>query len=74
MNIHYHKYINTFFVVVPMTLIMAVGSSILNKSYLKESWIIPLLKSWLILLPFAYIFALLIIPLAKRLTSWIFKK
>lgn len=65
------KYINTLFVVIPMTLLMAIFSLILNNGYDKEAWINTFFKSWAIMLPVAYVFALIIIPLANKLTRYI---
>ncbi|MDW8848977.1 DUF2798 domain-containing protein [Flavobacterium sp. MMLR14_040] len=67
------KYVNTLFVVTAMTLIMAVCVLILNNGYEKEGWIFTFFKSWLIMLPIAYVSALIIIPLANKLTLYIFR-
>jgi hypothetical protein len=67
------KYVNTLFVVTAMTLIMAVCALILNNGYEKEGWIFTFFKSWLIMLPIAYVSALIIIPLANKLTLYIFR-
>lgn len=67
------KYVNTLFVVIAMTLVMAICTLILNNGYEKEAWIITFFKSWFIMLPIAYIFALIIIPLANKLTHYIFR-
>lgn len=67
------RYINIFFVVVPMTISISIASLILNSSYEKKDCLFTFIKSWLLILPIAYILALIIIPLANRLTSSIFR-
>lgn len=64
MNRKYFKYINTLFVVIPMTLIMAfVG---LMRNYCNygfgEDWLFKFLKAWSVVLPVAYVSAFIIIP------------
>lgn len=68
------KYINILFVVILMTLIMAICALILNRGYDKDAWIITFFKSWLIMLPIAYVFALIIIPSANKATHYIFRE
>jgi hypothetical protein len=65
----YFKYVNTFFVVTPMTFVVAICGLISNESYHDKGWIPTLLISWLTVLPVAYLFALIIIPLANKLTK-----
>lgn len=67
------KYTNTLFVVIAMTLVLGLSTIILNKGYDKYGWVSEFFKSWLIMLPIAYVFALIIIPLSNKLTSKIFK-
>lgn len=72
MNKKYFRYINTLFVVVPMTLIMAfVG--ILRNYGLVEGWFAKFLNAWSITLPVAYFAAFIIIPNARKLTERITK-
>jgi hypothetical protein len=62
------KYINTLFVVIPMTLIMAfVG--LLRTYGFAEDWFIKFLKAWSVMLPVAYIAAFVIIPRARKLAE-----
>lgn len=64
----YFKYINTLFIVIPMTLIMAfVG---LMRSYgFREDWFFKFLNAWSIMLPVAYLAAFIIIPNARKLAE-----
>lgn len=64
----YFKYINTLFVVVPMTLIMAFVGLMRNYG-LGEDWFIKFLKAWSVMLPVAYVAAFIIIPRARRLSE-----
>lgn len=64
----YFKYINTLFVVVPMTLIMAFVGLIRNYGF-GEDWFLKFLKAWSIMLPVAYAAAFLIIPNAVKLAT-----
>lgn len=68
------KYINTLFVVIAMTLFMGTSTIILNNGYEKEGWIDEFFKSWFVMLPIAYIFALIIIPVANKLTRYIYRE
>jgi Na+-driven multidrug efflux pump len=62
------KYINTLFVVLPMTLIMAfVG--ILRNYGLGAEWVSKFLRAWSIMLPVAYFAAFVIIPNARKLAE-----
>lgn len=53
MNSKYYKYINTLFVVIPMTLIMAFVGLIRNYGF-QEGWFLLFLKAWSVMLPVAY--------------------
>ena len=64
----YFKYINTLFVVFPMTLIMAFVGLMRNYGF-GEDWEIKFLKAWSIMLPVAYISAFIIIPRARKLAE-----
>lgn len=68
MKAKYHKYLNTLFVVLPMTLIMAFVGLMRNYGF-GEDWFPKFLKVWSVMLPVAYVAAFLIIPRAKRLTD-----
>ncbi|SDH16513.1 DUF2798 domain-containing protein [Chitinophaga filiformis] len=62
------KYINTLFVVIPMTLIMAFVGLIRNYGF-GEDWFIKFLKAWSIMVPVAYMAAFIIIPNARKLAE-----
>ncbi len=64
----YFKYINTLFVVVPMTLIMAFVGLIRNYGF-GEDWFFKFLNAWSVMLPVAYLAAFLIIPRARKLAE-----
>jgi Protein of unknown function (DUF2798) len=72
MKINYFKYINTFFVVAPMTLLMSLIAMVLNSGYIHENWVKRFFSSWLIMLPIAYVSALFIVPLARKVTNRLF--
>jgi hypothetical protein len=64
----YFKYINTLFVVIPMTLIMAFVGLMRNYGF-GEDWFWKFLKAWSVMLPVAYLAAFLIIPNARKLSE-----
>lgn len=68
MNKKYFKYINTLFVVVPMTLIMALVGLMRNYGF-GEDWFFKFLKAWSVMLPVSYISAFMIIPRARKLAE-----
>jgi hypothetical protein len=72
MNPKYLKYINTLFVVIPMTILMAfVG---IARTYgFGEDWLLKMLRSWIVMMPVAYVAAFFIIPAARRLSDKIIK-
>lgn len=74
MKPYYYKYLHTFFVVTPMTFFIGVCGVIINESYQEKAWVHTFLISWLTVLPIAYVFALIIIPLANKLTSYAINK
>ena len=59
------KYINTLFVVIPMTLIMAFVGLMRNYGF-GEDWFLKFPKAWSVMLPVAYASAFLIIPSARK--------
>ncbi|WP_254562046.1 DUF2798 domain-containing protein [Dyadobacter diqingensis] len=61
----YFKYINTLFVVIPMTLIMAFVGLVRNYGF-GEDWFSKFLKAWSVMLPVAYGAAFIIIPRARK--------
>lgn len=62
------KYINTLFVVIPMTLIMAFVGLMRNYGF-GPDWFLKFLKAWSVMLPVAYAAAFIIIPNARRLAE-----
>ena len=64
----YFKYINTLFVVFPMTLIMAFVGQMRNYGF-GEDWLLKFLKAWSVMLPVAYVAAFIIIPRARKLAE-----
>lgn len=68
MNKKYLKHINTLFVVIPMSLIMAFMSHT-NNHGLKEGCHMHLFSAWFFMLPVAYVSAFLIIQPARRLAE-----
>jgi hypothetical protein len=62
------KYINTLFVVIPMTLIMAFVGLMRNYGF-GEDWFWKFLKAWSVMLPAAYLAAFIIIPNARKLSE-----
>lgn len=64
----YFKYINTLFVVIPMTLIMAFVGLMRNYGF-GEDWFLKFLKAWGVMLPVAYLAAFIIIPNARKLAE-----
>lgn len=68
MKQQHFKYINTLFVVIPMTLIMAFVGLIRNYGF-GEDWFIKFLKAWSIMVPVAYMAAFIIIPNARKLAE-----
>jgi hypothetical protein len=67
------KYINTLFVVIPMTLIMAFVGLVRNYGF-GEDWFLKFLKAWSVMLPVAYTAAFIIIPNARKLAERITPK
>lgn len=62
------KYVNTLFVVVPMTLVMAFVGLVRNYGF-GEDWFLKFLKAWSVMAPVAYLAAFIIIPHARRLAE-----
>lgn len=67
-NKKYFKYINTLFVVVPMTLIMAFVGLMRNYGF-GEDWVSKFFKAWIVMAPVAYVAAFIIIPQARKLAE-----
>lgn len=68
MKKQYFKYINTLFVVFPMTLIMAFVGVMRNYGF-GEEWFLKFLKAWSVMFPVAYLAAFIIIPRARKLAE-----
>jgi hypothetical protein len=67
-NSKYRKYINTIFILGPMTLIMAfVG--VMRDYGLHEGWFIKIVGNWLMMFPIAFVCGLIIIPAGNKLTN-----
>ncbi len=64
----YRRYITTAIIIIPMTLILTFVGTMKNYG-LQEGWMIQCLATWEITCPVGYITALLIIPMANKLTS-----
>ncbi|HEY4876196.1 MAG TPA: DUF2798 domain-containing protein [Puia sp.] len=68
MDIRFRKYINTAFILGPMTFIMAfIG---VTRNYgLHDAWIIKVITTWLTMFPIAFVCGLIIIPVANKMTN-----
>ncbi len=73
MNKKYFKYLNTLFVVIPMTLIMAFVGLMRNYGF-GNDWFLKFLKAWSVMLPVAYLAAFVIIPNARKLAEKVITK
>ena len=73
MKKEYFKYVNTLFVVIPMTLIMAFVGLIRNYGF-GEDWFLKFLKAWSVMVPVAYIAAFIIIPNARKMAEKVTQK
>ncbi|QNN41580.1 DUF2798 domain-containing protein [Pedobacter roseus] len=73
MKKEHFRYINTLFVVIPMTLIMAFVGLMRNYGF-GEDWVLKFLKAWSVMLPVAYFAAFIIIPNARKLAEKITSK
>ncbi|MDO1445537.1 DUF2798 domain-containing protein [Rhodocytophaga aerolata] len=69
----YFKYINTLFVVVPMTLIMAFVGVLRNYGF-EEGWFDKFVNAWAVMMPVAYVAAFIIIPKARKLAEKVASK
>ncbi len=68
----YYKYVNTLFVVTPMTFVMSLISLLYNYGF-QTGWLFIFLKAWGLMLPTAYVIAFIILPFARKLTDKIIK-
>ncbi len=73
MKKEYFKHINTLFVVIPMTVIMAFVGLMRNYGF-GEDWFLKFLKAWSVMLPVAYLAAFIIIPNARKLAEKVTSK
>ncbi|WP_128548137.1 DUF2798 domain-containing protein [Larkinella soli] len=73
MSRKFFKYVNTLFVVVPMTLIMAFVGTLRNHGF-NPGWFIKFINAWVVMLPVAYFAAFIIIPAARRLAEKVASK
>ncbi|APA93557.1 MULTISPECIES: DUF2798 domain-containing protein [Myroides] len=73
MKTKYYKYVNTLFVVIPMTLIMAFVGLIRNYGF-GDGWFFMFLKAWSVMSPVAYASAFLIIPRARKYAERLIKE
>lgn len=64
----YLKHINTLFMVLPMTLIMAAIGILRNYGF-QDGWLTQVFKTWSVMFPVAYVAAFFIIPMAKKLAE-----
>jgi hypothetical protein len=68
MDIKFRKYINTAFILGPMTLMMAfVG--VMRNFGLHNGCATRIIGTWLTMFPIAFICGLVIIPMANKLTN-----
>jgi len=64
----FRSYINTAFILGPMTFIMAfVG--VLRNYGLHSGWLLRMILTWLTMFPIAFLAGLIVIPLANKLTG-----
>jgi hypothetical protein len=68
MNRKYKKYINTAFILGPMTLIMAFIGVMRNYG-LHVGFVVKIIMTWLTMFPVAFVCGLIIIPVANKLTG-----
>ena len=67
-NRKYRKYINTIFILGPMTLIMAFVGVVRNFG-LHEGSFVKIISNWLTMFPIAFVCGLIIIPAGNKLTN-----
>lgn len=67
-NKKWFKHINTLFVVLPMTLLMAFVGLIRNYGF-GEDWVLKFFRAWIVMAPIAYLAAFIIIPRARKLAE-----
>jgi hypothetical protein len=59
---------HTLFIVLPMTIIMALVSLARNYGF-GDGWHLMFLRAWVVMFPVAYIAVLFIVPAAKKVTD-----
>ncbi|RAJ00420.1 uncharacterized protein DUF2798 [Chitinophaga skermanii] len=67
------KYINTLFIVLPMTLIMAFVGIVRNHGF-EEGFFEKFMAAWVVMLPVAYLAAFIIVPRARKLAEKVIVK
>lgn len=67
-NRKYRKYINTIFILGPMTMIMAFVGVMRNYG-LHDGCVIKIFKTWITMFPVAFVCGLFIIPMGNKLTG-----
>lgn len=68
MNKRYLRFINTLFIVAPMSLIMAIVGITINNGF-NEEWFSKIFNTWVVMFPVAFVSAFFIIPPAKKLAE-----
>ena len=69
----YFKYIQTLFIVTPMSLIMAIVGTIRNHGF-SDGLFFKIFHAWIAMFPVAFIAAFIIIPPAKKLAERVVAK
>lgn len=64
----YRKYINTAFILGPMTMIMAFVGVTRNFGF-HDGYFVKFITTWLTMFPIAFVCGLFIIPIGNKLTS-----
>ena len=67
-NKKFRKYINTAFILGPMTMIMGLVGVLRNYG-LRDGWVVKFMATWLTMFPIAFLAGLVIIPVANKLTG-----
>lgn len=68
MSRRYYRYVHTLFIVLPMTILMALVGLARNYGF-GEGWPILFFRAWIVMFPIAYVAVLFIVPAAKKLTD-----
>ncbi|MES2773867.1 MAG: DUF2798 domain-containing protein [Bacteroidota bacterium] len=73
MSKKHFKLINTLFVVIPMSLVMAIAGTTHNHG-LCIGWGFKVISAWMVMLPIAFLAAFIIIPPARKLAERVTEK